>query len=137
MSAPWSRWTGRSIISLLSESAWDVNPWKLSHTLRNYAKKVPSSGWKNITSKRGKLNFYKGRGVASAGVNSSKGRFTVLPSRSPNYIIPDVRGSRVCSLTSCLKGRLAVWSQMKRSTACVPIRRGALCDALCATTSEG
>eukprot|EP00892_Ulva_mutabilis_P009238 jgi/Ulvmu1/6687/UM030_0018.1 len=93
MNSGWSKGAGFSAFRLLSEAVSESSPWQSSHSIRNYAKKVPSTGWKNMTSKRGKLNFYKGRGVPNSGVHSSKGRFTVLPARSPQYIVPDVRGS--------------------------------------------
>lgn len=92
MSVALSRWAGSAGFKVFSEGACELG--YLFSGARSY-KKVPSSGWKNITSKRGKVNFYKGRGVPNTGVHSSKGRFTVLPSRSPNYILPDVRGSLV------------------------------------------
>lgn len=101
MSAVWYKRAGLAAFkTLMSEQACESIPLRWCHGMRSY-KKVPSTGWKNITSKRGKENFYKGRGVPNAGVNSSKGRFTVLPSRSPNYILPDLRGSAVCSLIQC------------------------------------
>lgn len=53
------------------------------------AQKVhPKKGWKTLSSKRGNMNYYKGRGGESAGVLNSKGQFFVLPSRTPHYILP-------------------------------------------------
>ena len=65
-------------------------------SVRHYIKQHPRQSWKYLTSKRGNQNFWKGRGVQGAGANSSKGKYQVLPSHSPHYIIPDVRNCKVC-----------------------------------------
>lgn len=78
---------------------------------RHYIKQHPRKGWRVLTSKRGNQNFWKGRGVQGAGANSSKGKYQVLPSHSPHYIIPDLRNCRVSFflfLASPISGLLSV-----------------------------
>lgn len=52
------------------------------------SKRHPTKSWKQLSSKRGNQNYYKGRGAASEGVHTSRGTFLVLPSRTPRYIVP-------------------------------------------------
>ena len=61
----------------------------LSTPTRSFAsKRHPTKSWKQLSSKRGNQNYYKGRGAASEGVHTSRGTFLVLPSRTPRYIVP-------------------------------------------------
>jgi hypothetical protein len=115
------RW-GHPSSPLLSSAQW--NPSSSLTTLfsvRHYRiKQHPRKGWRTLTSKRGNQNFQKGRGVKGAGANSSTGQYRVLPSHSPHYIIPDMRGCNVCSsYTFPCSGEWS-FSPLYSATACMP-----------------
>ena len=92
--------------SVLTVSALDFCSCRHLATSTNrtptFAKKTrhkrphPVSGWKQLTSKRGTQNFYKGRGSTPTGVHTSRGHYVTLPSRKPNYVLPGPGKHAVC-----------------------------------------
>jgi hypothetical protein len=75
----------------LEPCAWMAAAQRTSTPLRYMSNKWhPSKSWKVLNSKRGNKTFYKGRGAASEGVHTSKGKFVLLPSRRPRYIVPNM-----------------------------------------------
>ncbi|KAK9810958.1 hypothetical protein WJX73_000985 [Symbiochloris irregularis] len=63
--------------------------------LATRGRRVPRSGWTQLTGKVGPKNFYKGKGVPSAGKNTSKGAYVVLDSKLPNLVVPDLTGFKL------------------------------------------
>ncbi|CAI7993053.1 39S ribosomal protein L41, mitochondrial [Geodia barretti] len=54
--------------------------------LRLGARRIP------MTSKRGKQNFYKGRGAKSTGRHTRKGGFIVMREKIPELVVPSLEG---------------------------------------------
>ena len=67
--------------------------------LRSKAKRGP------ITSKKGNRFFYKGRGVGSRGVFTTKGTFQVQPWRVFSFIVPNLTD---CKLKPYVSSRTAI-----------------------------
>mmetsp|Transcript_29811 Transcript_29811/g.41201 ORF Transcript_29811/g.41201 Transcript_29811/m.41201 type:complete len:88 (-) Transcript_29811:1429-1692(-) len=56
------------------------------------ARRVPSSGFSVINSKRGNKNLYKGKGVPATGRHTKLGGYILLKWKLPEYVVPDLTG---------------------------------------------
>lgn len=54
--------------------------------LRWGARRIP------MTSKRGKQNFYKGRGAKSTGKHTNKGGYVIIKNKIPELVVPSLEG---------------------------------------------
>eukprot|EP01137_Pigoraptor_chileana_P021056 Opistho-2@84281 len=43
-----------------------------------------------LTTKKGPIGYYKGRGAAPTGYHSRKGRYIIVPSKIPEIVVPDL-----------------------------------------------
>ncbi len=53
-----------------------------------FARRVPSRGWKVLSSKQAPRGFSKGKGCARTGVQGPDGRFRPVASMLPTYVLP-------------------------------------------------
>ncbi|KAI3428746.1 hypothetical protein D9Q98_007569 [Chlorella vulgaris] len=64
-------------------------------------RRVPRVGFVRLTTKQGPRGYYKGKGVAATGTHTSKGGYTQLESKQPQFVVPDLTGFKLGPYIAC------------------------------------
>ncbi|KAG7672633.1 hypothetical protein Ndes2526B_g08839 [Nannochloris sp. 'desiccata'] len=72
-----------------------MSAWSMLASAFVRGRRVPRSGYKQLTSKVAPRTYYKGKGCAPTGRHTRKGGYIIEPWRLPEYILPDLSGFKL------------------------------------------